>query len=102
MFCIWSLNETGRLLNHISLCLLVITGFNTAPDPLPPDMVIDMTLSTSKCCWSTNTSCIDPFTTGWTIAVVPVPGEGILIVGKLITSKFLPWFNILKSESGPK
>ena len=86
----------------ISLVLLVTTGFNTAPDPLPPDMVTDITFSTSKCCWSTKTSSKTPLTTGCTSAVVPVPGDGILTVGKLITSNPFPWFNILNSESGPK
>ena len=86
----------------ISLCLGTTTGFKIAPEPFPPDIVTERTFSTSNSCWSTKTSSIDPLTTGCTSAVVPVPGDGTLIVGGFITSNPFPWFNILNSDSGPK
>ena len=88
-------------LNSNSLNLLLITGCKIAPDPFPPSIVIDITFSISKFCWSTKISFTLPLITGWTRAVVPVPGDDIVICGKSITSKFVPWFKILNSDRGP-
>ena len=85
----------------ISLTLFVTIGLKDAPDPPPPDKVIDRTLSISKFCWSTITSFKVPFTTGWTNAVVPDPTWGITTWGRLIVSKFDPPFNISTFNNGP-
>ena len=86
---IWSNKTSTPPLNDVflpsnvnSLCLLRTIGFNTAPDPLPPDMLTDNTLSISKNWGSTNTSFNDPLITGCISAVVPDPAWGILIFGK--------------------
>ena len=82
-----------------SLNLWVTIGCTNAPLPLPPFTVIDLTLSTSKVCWSTWTASIWPVTTGLTVAETPAPvvttpawtneyvgGWAILIVGGSTTS----------------
>ena len=96
------LTEVFRPSNVNSLCLLRTIGFNTAPDPFPPDILIDNTFSMSKNCGSTNTSFNDPFMTGCMSAVVPDPAWGITIFGKFITSKFVPLFKIFTFDNGPK
>ena len=44
----WSSTENGCALNGISLDLFPMIGSKTAPDPFPPVIPIDTTLSISK------------------------------------------------------
>ena len=59
-----------RASNSISRYLVSNIGCKTAPDPLPPSIVMEVTSTKSKSCGSICTSVTPPRTTGLTRAVV--------------------------------
>ena len=91
----------GNVLKNSFLNLVPITGSNTHPEPFPPVIPIETTLSTSKDWGSTKISSTLPVITGWTKAVVPIPVV-MTIFGKLITSKSSPPFKTSTDDNGPK
>ena len=91
----------GLASKNSSLNLVDMIGSRTHPLPFPPVTPIEITLSMSKFCGSTNTSLIFPLTTGCTKAVVPIPAD-IDILGKFTASKLSPPFNTSTFVNGPK
>ena len=83
------------------LNLLTITGSSVQLEPLPPVTPIETTSFISNSCGSTKTFLTDPFITGWTKAVVPVPVETVNF-GSLRTSKLLPPLKTEVELRGPK
>ena len=72
--------------NSTSLNLSPITGSRTHPEPFPPVIDTEITLSMSKSWGSTKTFFTVPVIIGSTKAVTPVPGDDIEILGGLIIS----------------
>ena len=81
--------ENGTASNAICRDLVPIIGSRTAPDPFPPVIPIETTLSISKSCGSIKASTTFPLTQTTDVAPVPTPSS-ISILGGLITSYPLP------------
>ena len=94
--------KTSLLSNDNSLNLGPIIGSKVAPEPLPPVISIEITLSISKSWGSTKTSLTDPLIIGSTSAVTPNPTlSSINSLGGFTTSYPSPLLKVSILDNGP-